>query len=182
MDMRADAQHAKKIAMNLDVPLPLVARISYHDVAVVQQIISRLLPDNKKSDSKPAPAKAVPANLSGYIFETFDVSLAGLRVILIDDMNNLHLPMFDMSVSTISVQVQNWSSRLSVETSVPLQLNYFDINNSHWEPVVEPCTFDVNVQQNDKGAFAVNVTNAKKLDVNVSHDLVSSVLQVMHRF
>lgn len=42
------------------------------------------------------------------------LSTQGLRVILIDDLNDLHLPMFDFSLTKVGLDVSDWSTQMLV--------------------------------------------------------------------
>lgn len=70
--------------------------------------------------------------------ERFKFYLKGFRVILIDDLSNLHLPMFDLQMNEVLGELQNWSANLEAKVKTPLFFNFFNIKNSHWEPVIEP--------------------------------------------
>jgi vacuolar protein sorting-associated protein 13A/C len=79
------------------------------------------------------------------------VSTHGVRVILIDDLNDLHLPMFDFTLDQVGFDVSDWSTQMLVDLNIGLRVNFFNISNSHWEPIVEPWDFGFNVTRSVEG-------------------------------
>ncbi|KAJ1836588.1 Vacuolar protein sorting-associated protein 13, partial [Coemansia sp. RSA 2708] len=61
---------------------------------------------------------------------------------------------------------------------VQLQASYFNRRNSHWEPVVEPWRFAVNMAQAEGDVQRVDVTSKDRLLINASHALIEETLGV----
>ena len=53
--------------------------------------------------------------------------------------------MLDFVIANVRVEVSDWSSQMRIDSTIGLHVNYFNIKNSHWEPIVEPwqCIFNV---------------------------------------
>jgi vacuolar protein sorting-associated protein 13A/C len=120
-----------------------------------------------------------------------NIKVQGLRLILIDDLNDLHLPMLDCCLKEFSIFVSDWSSsvcrhllhnvvynnlnlsQLKVESTLQFYLFFFNIRNSNWEPIIEPWD------------FSLCVCSLFNIDLNVStHSQVPSILRtkwVQHR-
>lgn len=60
----------------------------------------------------------------------------GIRVILIGDLHEL--PLLDWSVKRFSVDVRDWSSSLTGDTSFDTYVNVYNFSKSAWEPLIEP--------------------------------------------
>ena len=180
-------------ALSLDIPQPLVLRISYHDVEVLMEIVQKFVGTTAQSVS-PARSTAPPINppvatalekTESFIshvqkmkdagLEKFHVACKGLRFILIDDLNNLHLPMFDGILEPFAAEMLDWSTQLRIKTNLALQLSFYNVNNSHWEPVIEPWKFVVDYSSKD-GSSKVLVSADKRLEVDVSQDWLQTLM------
>lgn len=60
----------------------------------------------------------------------------GIRVILIGDLHEL--PLLDWSVKKFNVDVRDWSSALTADTSFDTYMNVYNFSKSAWEPLIEP--------------------------------------------
>ncbi|TPX30777.1 hypothetical protein SmJEL517_g05746 [Synchytrium microbalum] len=106
----------------------------------------------------------------------------GVRLVLIDDLNDLHLPMADLVFNKIAGRVGDWSSGMTVNAQVSLHMNYFNLHNSHWEPVIEPWSFDVNIQNRpaaDQGTL-LDIYARKKLEMNVTFVLLQTIVNTQN--
>lgn len=66
--------------------------------------------------------------------------------------------------------------------AVSLQVNFFNIKNSHWEPVIEPWDFVFNVTRTVEGAMAISFTAKSKLELVLSHAFVNALLKTHRRW
>ncbi|TPX42076.1 hypothetical protein SeMB42_g05292 [Synchytrium endobioticum] len=119
-------------------------------------------------------------NNTGIIMsrERAQLMTQGLRLVLIDDLNDLHLPMADLVFNKIDGRIADWSSLMTVHSEISLHMNYFNLHNSHWEPVIEPWSFNISVASKsttDSGT-TVDIYARKKLEMNVTHILLQTIL------
>ncbi|KAI8610486.1 hypothetical protein BC830DRAFT_1069804 [Chytriomyces sp. MP71] len=180
MDSRLSAPGHQLTAINVDIS-PLMLRVSFQDIRLIQDIFNKATSlGGTRSDEGPAKAESGIRNVSGIIMarEKIQVSTQGIRIILIDDLNDLQLPMYDFVIDKLFFEVSDWSTAMRVDTGLKLHVNNFNVKNSHWEPLIEGFEFYLNVsRENDK--LSVDIYSQKKLELNVSHVFVESTLNTM---
>ncbi|RUS21382.1 hypothetical protein BC937DRAFT_92871, partial [Endogone sp. FLAS-F59071] len=134
----------------------------------------------------------------------------GMRLILIEDIHEL--PMIDMSANQFNVDVSDWSSevyvllpmynitnilvctlshnisefkhwQLHVDTKISTYINFFNIKNSHWEPLLEPWQFNVKVSRNSVSeGIAVDLSSRTRLEINITHSFIETALSILDTF
>jgi vacuolar protein sorting-associated protein 13A/C len=67
----------------------------------------------------------------------------GFKFLLVSDVTEMAI--LDIQADAFTVYASDWSSSLCVSASVPLYANFFNIKNSHWEPVIEPWQVNIDV-------------------------------------
>ncbi|KAJ3227354.1 hypothetical protein HK099_002420 [Clydaea vesicula] len=166
---------------------PLMLRVSYKDVLLILDIvnqISELASSNEKNENfdEKGAQEVVPINNLIMSRETLKLHTQGLRLILIDDLNDLHLPMFDFIVDRVGADVKDWSTQMEVRVALSMQVNYFNIKNSHWEPIIEPWSCSLNTTKTSEGATAITFSSKKKLEFNLSHIFIETALKTFNRW
>ncbi|KAF9111925.1 hypothetical protein BGX27_004234 [Mortierella sp. AM989] len=110
--------------------------------------------------------------------ETLKGVIQGLQLILIDDLYSL--PLLDVKLDRFDLEVKDWSSEMKVDTSVRPSINYFNVRNSHWEPLLEPWQFVVHVSKVVQPPnMTIDVFSKQDLNINVTHTFIETALQVM---
>ncbi|KAG0003109.1 hypothetical protein BGZ80_007728 [Entomortierella chlamydospora] len=110
--------------------------------------------------------------------ETLKGAIQGLQLILIDDLYSL--PLLDVRLDRFDLEVKDWSSEMKVDTSLRPSINYFNVRNSHWEPLLEPWQFVVHVSKVVQPAnMMIEVFSKQDLNINITHTFIETVLQVM---
>ncbi|KAJ3052099.1 hypothetical protein HK097_006900 [Rhizophlyctis rosea] len=167
---------------------PLMLRISYKDVMLLMEIVNMYTELSARSGSAPIAAAregvenalSRESSLEEIIMarERLQASVKSIRIILIDDLNDLHLPMLDLVLDKLVVDVSDWSSHLRVESSPSIYINYFNVRNSHWEPFIEPWQFFITAsRQSDSGTTSVDFYSRRKLEVTLSHVFIETMLR-----
>ncbi|KAJ3106617.1 hypothetical protein HDU97_005982 [Phlyctochytrium planicorne] len=165
---------------------PLMLRVSYRDVSLITDVFNKVMELGKTYDIKPQPVE--PEINSSTILvqedivmsrEKIHVTTRGIRVLLIDDLNDVHLPMFNVAVDKLILEISDWSSTLRIDTGIKLHANYFNIKNSHWEPLVELFEVYLNVSRQEDAKMCIDVYVRKKLELNLSHVFVETSLNAM---
>lgn len=110
--------------------------------------------------------------------ESLKAHVSGFQVILIGDEHEL--PMIDMNVKGFGVSVSDWSSQLKASTSISTYMNFFNLTNSHWEPLIEPWQFSVHAQkQINPDSMNVEMSAKKRLEVNISATFIETLMTSM---
>ncbi|KAJ3072035.1 hypothetical protein HDU98_004400 [Podochytrium sp. JEL0797] len=181
MDSRLPSPGHQLTAINIDVS-PLMLRVSFRDVNLITDIFNRAMSLGGGSANKASPAAEpeVKASRPTIVMsrEKIQVTTQGIRVIIIDDLNDLQLPMYDFVVDKLFFEVSDWSTAMRVDTGLKLHVNNFNVKNSHWEPLVEGFEFYLNVSREDE-RLSVDIYSQKKLELNISHVFVESTLNTM---
>ena len=176
------------VVSNIFIDLtPLMVRVSYMDVMLILDILNQITVLSNRSKISQAETDILPDSSSTNIpivmsRERLQFSTQGFRIIVIDDLNDLHLPMFDLIVEKAGADVSDWSTQMLVDYSMSLHINYFNIKNSHWEPLVEPWSCTFNVTKTSEGQMAISFHSRKKMEVNISHVFIETCLKTIDRW
>ncbi|EEB98610.1 hypothetical protein MPER_01853, partial [Moniliophthora perniciosa FA553] len=85
-------------------------------------------------------------------------SFDGFRLVLIGDMHEQ--PMLHLKVKPFIVGAKDWSGELSATTTLATQISYWNLTNSHWEPLIDPWRFSILVGE----GTAIERVNLRLLD------------------
>lgn len=124
---------------------------------------------NRSSVSK-KPTKeesATPKNSIAIKREEMSANLEGIRVVLIGDLHEL--PLLDWSVKKFAVDVRDWSTTLTGDTSFDTYINVYNFSKSAWEPLIEPWQlgFHVSKAQNPD-LLSVEVYSHKMMELTIT--------------
>lgn len=187
------------LVMNID---PLVLRLSYRDALLVTDIFNKAFElytasvgeqeqnNNNATDYASLLTSSVAdmttqneidrLNEIALAQESLRVSFHGAQIILIEEMHET--PMIDMNLKPFNVEVANWSKDLSATVEFSTYINYFNIKNSHWEPLMEPWNFRLELTRNPetkKEPLNVKLISNTILNVNVTHTFLESAMTTM---
>ncbi|BGP36549.1 Vacuolar protein sorting-associated protein 13 [Rhodotorula kratochvilovae] len=115
--------------------------------------------------------------------ETLRATVDGLQLIIIGDMHDL--PILDLKAGKFTAKAQDWSTDLDASVMIKPFINYFNLKVSHWEPLMDPWEFGVNVSKSvSTGLLAVNVASKKRLELNITStfiELAMTTLAILNR-
>ncbi|KAJ8463158.1 hypothetical protein ONZ45_g17681 [Pleurotus djamor] len=161
---------------------PIVLRASYRDINVITTIVNKAVSMYAESQGKSnvansSQSQVVSLNDSKALSqpigkaraitskEQLSGSFDGFRLILIGDMHEQ--PMLHLKMKPFIVGAKDWSGELQATTTIATQISYWNITNSHWEPLIDPWSFTSSVNRS-LGSLNVVVTSRDRLDVNIS--------------
>ncbi|KAJ3192438.1 hypothetical protein HK101_006567 [Irineochytrium annulatum] len=143
MDNRLTAPGHRLTSIYVDIS-PLMLRVSYRDVSLIKDIVNKAtgLTGPSGSDAEKNPSSEVvpasPKKTEDLIMsrERIQVTTKGIRIILIDDLNDIHLPMFDIVVDKLVLEVSDWSSTVSKQEDNSMFIDVYarkklELNISH---------------------------------------------------
>lgn len=115
-----------------------------------------------KRDEKPVPKPSIVMKR-----EELTAVLEGVRVILIGDLHEL--PLLDWSVKKFNLDVRDWSSSMTADTSFDTYMNVYNFSKSAWEPLIEPWQlgFHMSKEQNPD-LLSVEVYSHKMMELTVT--------------
>ncbi|KAH9937704.1 vacuolar protein sorting-associated protein 13 [Fomitopsis serialis] len=184
---------------SLDVSVkPIVFRASYRDLNLITTIVNRALDLYGQSiQSVPKDTSTTPQSNFGSTErptalstrrvskhtreewdsvgharvvvsqEQFRGSFDGLRLVLIGDLHEQ--PLLHVKVKPFILGAKDWSGELRATSTLALHVSYWNMTNSHWEPLIDPWTFSTSVARNNtSGALTLNVSARERLDVNIT--------------
>ncbi|KAG2072635.1 DUF1162-domain-containing protein [Suillus decipiens] len=192
MDSRSSTQE-QMTSMELAAK-PIVFRASYRDIMLITTITSKAVDlygkyQNNFSVTSTASTKSAqpyegPSQISRsnamrshrhaigearvlVSKEQLKASFDGFRLILIGDMHEQ--PMLHLKVKPFIVGARDWSTDLRATATLATQISYWNLSNSHWEPLIDPWTFTLSVGRDQRSSeFKVSVSAQERLDLNVS--------------
>lgn len=179
---------------------PIVFRASYRDINLITTIVNKAIElygnsqpaaaPSEQSVSPPyvtvsstAAASTVSKPTSGKANivmskEQLKASFDGLRLILIGDMHEQ--PMLYLKMKPFIVGAKDWSGSLHATTTLATQVTYWNLTNSHWEPLIEPWTVTILVsKESATGSLDIGLKATEKLDLNVSTTFVELSLTTL---
>lgn len=186
------------LVMNID---PLVLRLSYRDAMLVTDIFNKAyeLYSASMQNDEDAAAQQTTAEYAQSLIssssqqdverlneialaqESLRISFHGAQIVLIEELHET--PMVDMNLKPFNVEVANWSKALSATVEFQTYINYFNIKNSHWEPLMEPWNFRLELARNTstkKEPLHVKLISNTILNVNITHTFLESAYNTMH--
>ncbi|TFK30442.1 vacuolar protein sorting-associated protein vps13 [Coprinopsis marcescibilis] len=186
---------------------PIVFRASYRDINLITSIVNRAIELYSESQGAGASTSNTVSGDSGtetryratsttattmgtnagtvgrarvtMTKEQLKASFEGFRLILIGDMHEQ--PMLHLKVKPFIVGAKDWSGELQATTTLATQITYWNLTNSHWEPLIDPWTFTTSVSKDiSTGSMNVAVTARERLDINLSTTFVELALTTLN--
>ncbi|KAJ1923434.1 Vacuolar protein sorting-associated protein 13, partial [Tieghemiomyces parasiticus] len=126
-----------------------------------------------RSTSNAAAAAAGKVTVSR---EVLKLAFQGFQVVLIG--NKIDIPVVDVLVDAVTVNVADWSTQLKVDANLRVHANYYNLQSSHWEPLVEPWQVGIHVQtvSDPTPTTRMDIRAAQRLDINISHAFLQTLL------
>ncbi|KAI9493351.1 hypothetical protein BDB00DRAFT_946102 [Zychaea mexicana] len=158
----------------------LVLRLSSRDAMLITGIF------NKAYELYSASASIVDQQMQQIVssvgqslmHESLRASFQGLQVILIEEIHEM--PMVDINIKPFSVDVANWSRALSVNVTFSMFMNYFNTKNSHWEPLLEPWSFDLKLDRKTvQDPLHIKLISNRALNANITHTFLESAVATL---
>ncbi|KAF8078623.1 vacuolar protein sorting-associated protein 13, partial [Lyophyllum atratum] len=185
---------------------PIIFRASYGDISMISSIVNKAIALHGSSNIANTSHDATASKASGSILSTglskssaarprrhtignahvlmskeqLTASFDGFRLVLISDLNEQ--PMLHLKVKPFIVGAKDWSGELQATTTIATHITYWNLTNSHWEPLIDPWVFTIGVTK-DSPSAGINVTLSarERLDVNLSTmfaELATTTLQM----
>ena len=99
--------------------------------------------------------------------EEMTATVEGIRVILIGDLHEL--PLLDWSVKKFNVDVRDWSSTMTGDTSFDTYMNVYNFSKSAWEPLIEPWQLGFHInKETSPDCLSIEVYSHKTMELTVT--------------
>ncbi|KAF8898743.1 hypothetical protein BD779DRAFT_1795358 [Infundibulicybe gibba] len=152
---------------------PIIFRASYRDITMITSIVNKAIELYGQSQNPPPlDATVVDAKFIGNARvlmskEQLKGSFDGFRFVLIGDLHEQ--PMLHLQVKPFIIGAKDWSGDLHATTTMTTQISYWNLANSHWEPLVDPWMITISVgKDNPSGCLSLTLSARERLDVNLS--------------
>ncbi|KAJ1986508.1 Vacuolar protein sorting-associated protein 13 [Dimargaris cristalligena] len=130
----------------------------------------------------PLPVKSTPTRLPAAVKkvtvsrEIMKLAFQGAQVVLIG--NKIDIPVVDVTFDAFSVNLTDWSTQIKIDVNLRMHANYYNLQSSHWEPLVEPWQFGVHLQtvSDPHNTTRIDIQAKHKLDINISHAFIETML------
>ena len=102
--------------------------------------------------------------------EQLKMNVKGFQFVLVGDLQEL--PLIHLLSEEFVVAANDWSGDLRMGTSITTSIRYFNIANSHFEPLMDPWKFDLRVSRTSTGPnqhpLSVRFSAADRLELNLT--------------
>ncbi|KIY52729.1 hypothetical protein FISHEDRAFT_63685 [Fistulina hepatica ATCC 64428] len=172
---------------------PIVFRASNRDINLIMTIVNKAIQlygeyqrpsddsaSNVAVNSKRTPVGRAKVSLSTEKASHFKGFFEGIRLILIGDMHEQ--PMLHLKIRPFQVEAQDWTAELKARTTLGLQITYWNLTNSHWEPLIDPWTFTASVARDDPSrgeCLRLGLSSQDRFDLNISTTFVELALTTL---
>lgn len=161
----------------------IIFRASYRDINLITSIVNKAIevygtPHDPDSHQIQPVSSISQATQDPYLRPTGKArvsmsneqlkgSFDGFKLILIGDLHEQ--PMLHLKFKPFVVNARDWSGELHATATMAMQITYWNLANSHWEPLIDPWTFTVTVAKNaGTGGTDLILSARERLDVNIS--------------
>lgn len=183
--------------------LPIVFRASYRDIMLIMTIVNKAIELYGKSTqpseqdklvsekalsrpmlqsrkvSRPTTSRPQPIGSARVAMskEQFRGSIEGFRLVLIGDLHEQ--PLLHLRVKPFILGAKDWSGELQATSTLSLHISYWNLTNSHWEPLIDPWTLTASIGKESAGGLKMSINSNQRLDVNVTMSFVELALATM---
>ncbi|KAG8799617.1 hypothetical protein FRC17_007079, partial [Serendipita sp. 399] len=170
---------------------PIVFRASQQDINLILAIVTHATQLAAQSASGTAEADNEESKVSVTKTKTQTISMEkpqlivsteklrasfdGFRFVLIGEGHEQ--PMVHLKTKPFQVNVQDWTGPMRASTAISFDLNYWNLTNSHWEPLLEPWTFVVEANKDvSTQGMRIQVSSPYVLSANITMTFVELAL------
>ncbi|KAF8974033.1 vacuolar protein sorting-associated protein 13 [Flammula alnicola] len=208
LDSRSSSSHQMT---NIEiVAKPIVFRASYRDINLITSIVNKAIErygHSQESLMKQEKNADKNLNRAGSGYREVDTALSsthnrsrtqsigkarvlmskeqmkgsfdGFRLILIGDLHEQ--PMLHLKVKPFIIGAKDWSGELHSTTTMTTLITYWNLTNSHWEPLIDPWTLTIAVaKESPTGGIDLTLSARERLDLNISTTFVELALTTLN--
>ncbi len=132
----------------------------------------RMLSSGRPGDSLASRAQVIVTK------ETLVSSVDGFQLVLIGDLHEL--PLVHLSTESFLLSVNDWSGDMKASTTFLTSINYYNMINSYWEPVMDPWDLQVKLARTlgagGEGTMSVALTSRRRLELNLTSAFIEMAI------
>ncbi|XP_006454344.1 hypothetical protein AGABI2DRAFT_114096 [Agaricus bisporus var. bisporus H97] len=174
--------------MNMELSAKaIIIRASYRDISLITNIVNKAFEHIGLSGSKDGVVDQTTQSQKTTILarstrsrgqpigkaralmtmQQFKGSFDGFRLVMIGDLHEQ--PMLHMKIKPFIVRARDWSAELHATVTMALQINFWNLMNSHWEPLIDPWTFTITAsKEKAEGGLNFGLSARDRLDINLT--------------
>jgi vacuolar protein sorting-associated protein 13A/C len=199
LDSRSSSSHQMT---NIEIgSKPITFRASYRDINLITSIVNKAIEGygnsqqsptqrNEESNSSQNPETSAKSTTSDQPLqygkarvlltkEQLKGSFDGFRLILIGDLHEQ--PMLHLKIKSFIVDAKDWSGELHATSTMTTLITYWNLTNSHWEPLIDPWTFTtVAAKESLKSGIHFTLSARERLDLNLSTTFVELAITTLN--
>ncbi|KAF8640890.1 hypothetical protein AX17_000538 [Amanita inopinata Kibby_2008] len=136
----------------------------------MQQDVLTLTPRRNMKNKRSASEQASPAGKA-----RLKCSIDGFSLVLIGDL--YEQPLIYLQAKPFIVGAQDWSGELRATTTIANHISYWNLTNSHWEPLIDPWTFTLSISKDGVcGGLSYSLLSRERLDLNITATFIDTVV------
>ena len=154
---------------------PIAMSFSYQDMEMLRSLYNQFMSmQGSKRPVEPPSDQAASASTSSSTF-----SVESVQITFIDDFSDIHLPFLELTLSNVALEsTSNLVSGYESKGIIHLAANFFNLKNSHWEPLVEPWSLHMESSTGTEGHSSTVISSSRPLELVVSHAFMEALLQI----
>lgn len=154
---------------------PIAMSFSYQDMEMLRSLYTQFMSmQGAKRPVEPPSDQAASASTSSSTF-----SVESVQITFIDDFSDIHLPFLELTLSNVALEsTSNLVSGYESKGIIHLAANFFNLKNSHWEPLVEPWSLHMEGSTGIEGHSSTVISSSRPLELVVSHAFMEALLQI----
>lgn len=154
---------------------PIAMSFSYQDMEMLRSLYTQFT--SMQGSKKPVEPPSDQAALTSTSSSTFNVE--SVQVTFIDDFSDIHLPFLELTLNNVALEsTSNLVSGQESKGIIHLAANFFNLKNSHWEPLIEPWSLHMESSTGTEGHSSTVISSSKPLELVVSHAFLEALLQI----
>ncbi|KAI9302632.1 hypothetical protein BJ944DRAFT_290009 [Cunninghamella echinulata] len=109
--------------------------------------------------------------------ESLTAKFQGFEMIIVEDLHDL--PFMNLSIEPFELKASDWTRAPVASLTMDIYFNYFNFKNSHWEPLIEPYNFGIQVKQDtNTKSLNINLESATTLNFNLTHTFIETAISL----
>ena len=172
---------------------PLTVTLSYQDMQLVLSFLGTMAkaqerhaynvnPITEGAIEDESPVSTIPSN--GKVQEKGTIDLEFVRIIVIDDSASANVPLLELKVDSISMDLSDWSTSLQALAKATLAVNCYNPSITYWEPVLEPWSFSISMgklESEPNSDSTLLLSSEKGLELIILHDALERILSMVSK-
>ncbi|KAL1410608.1 Vacuolar protein sorting-associated protein 13 [Vanrija albida] len=161
-------------------PKPIAATTIDETVGTVANLRPPQSQRRRSSLTRPRTASSAKTRIL-VSHEQLSLRVNGFQFVLVSDVQEM--PVVHLSTTDFICTVSDWSSDLKAATSVTTAIRYYNLNNSYFEPLMDPWKFDLQVARTSGSGvgnpLSVRLTADQRVELSITSAFIELGITTM---